>query len=159
MLRKTGFIAEDKYLLTVGCGLEVIRKHLEKEVQEYKEQETTFRMKNIKNSSRLVHQLERIRMGGRDLTEDLSEQSRRKLMTELMNSKHDANNLLLDMKKEIELFICKDIDAEEKNDLEIVIEDLIFLKVICTIFDIGAQNDFNIFQTLTVLLFFHLSQK
>ena len=36
---------------------------------------------------------------------------------------------------------------------------LIKLKVICTIFDIGAQNDSNIFQTLTVLLFFHLSQK
>ena len=33
------------------------------------------------------------------------------------------------------------------------------LKVICTIFDIGAQKDSNIFQTLTVLLFFHLSQK
>ena len=101
LLRKTGFIAEDKYLLTVGCGLEVIRKHLEKEVKEYKEQETSFRMKHIKNSSRLVHQLERIRIGGRDLSEDLSEQSRRKLVTELMNSKHDANNLLLDMKKEI----------------------------------------------------------
>ena len=93
-------------------------------------------MKNIKNSSRLVHQLERIRMGGRDLSEDLSEESRRKFVTELMNSKHDANNLLLDiylfiylfMKKEIELFICKDIDAEEKNELEIVIEDIILLR-------------------------------
>ena len=49
-------------------------------MKEYKEQETTFRMKNIKNSSRLVHQLERIRMGGRDLSKDLSEQSRRKLI-------------------------------------------------------------------------------
>ena len=65
----TGFIAEDKYLLTVGCGLEVIRKHLEFEVEEYKEQKTTFRINNIKNSSRLVDQLERIRMGGHDLTE------------------------------------------------------------------------------------------
>ena len=101
LLKKFGFIAEDKYLLTVGCGLEVIRKHLEFEVDKYKEQKTTFRMKNIKNSSRLVHQLERIRMGGRDLSKDLSEQSRRKLMTELMNSKHDPNNLLLVMKKEV----------------------------------------------------------
>ena len=33
------------------------------------------------------------------------------------------------------------------------------LKVICTIFDIGAQKDPYIFQTLNVLLFFHLSQK
>ena len=75
LLRKTGFIAEDKYLLTVGCGLEVIRKHLEKEVEEYKEQKTTFRMKNIKNSSRLVHQLERIRMGRHDLTVNKAEGS------------------------------------------------------------------------------------
>ena len=82
----------------------------------------------MKNSSHLVHQLERIRMGGRDLTEDLSEQSRRKSVTELMNSKYDDNNLLLDMKKEIELFICKDIVAEEKNYLEIVIEDIILLR-------------------------------
>ena len=49
LLRKTGFIAEDGYLVTVGCGLEVIRKHVEREVKEYKEQETTFRMKNKKN--------------------------------------------------------------------------------------------------------------
>ena len=96
-------------------------------MKEHEEQETRFRMKNVKNSSRLVYQLERIRMGGRDLTQDLSEESRRKLVTELMNSKHDANNLLLDMKKEIELFISKDIDAEEKNELEIVIEDIILL--------------------------------
>ena len=33
------------------------------------------------------------------------------------------------------------------------------LKVICTIFDIGALNDPHIFQTLNVLLFFHLSRK
>ena len=35
----------------------------------------------------------------------------------------------------------------------------LYLKVICTIFDIGALNDPHIFQTLNVLLFFHLSQK
>ena len=33
------------------------------------------------------------------------------------------------------------------------------LEVICTIFHIKAQNDSYIFQTLTVILFFHLSQK
>ena len=33
------------------------------------------------------------------------------------------------------------------------------LKVICTIFDIGALNDHHLFQTLNVLLFFHLSPK
>ena len=42
LLRKTGFIAEDKYLLTVGCGLEGIRKHLEFEVEEYKEQKNNL---------------------------------------------------------------------------------------------------------------------
>ena len=112
-------------------------------MKEYKEQETTFRMKNIKNSSRLVYQLERIRMGGRDLTEDLSEESRRKLVTELMNSKHDANNLLLDMKKEIELFICKDIDAEEKNELEIVIEDIILLREVLGLGEQGYRKLLN----------------
>ena len=40
-----------------------------------------------------------------------------------------------------------------------VFDDFNFLKVICTIFDVGALNDPPIFQTLNVLLFFSYKSK
>ena len=131
LLKKTGFISEEGYVITSGCGLEVIRRHLEKEWKTHVEKETRFKMKNVKDSSRLVCQLERIRMGGRDLTKDLSEECRRKLVTKLMNSKLDANNLLLESKKEIDLYTCKDdIDDEEKKEFKSVVEDIVLLREI-----------------------------
>ena len=70
-----------------GCSLEVIRKHLKDDLKIYIEssKEIKFRMRNFKDSRKLVNQMEKIRMAGRDLTEDLSVESRRKLVNEHMN--------------------------------------------------------------------------
>ena len=86
-------------------------------------------MRNFKDSRRQVNQMEKIRMTGRDLTEDLSVESRRKLTNELINDKHDACNLLLDFKKDLDLYVCKDgVDAKEVEDLKVVVEDVVRLR-------------------------------
>ena len=61
----------------------------------------------------------------------------------ISNSFFSSASISLDMKKEIELFICKDIDAEEKNELEIVIEDIILLREVLGLGEQGYRKLLN----------------
>ena len=62
-----------------------------------------------------------------------------------MNSKLDANNLLLDLKRESEED-SEDIDAEEKKEFQIVIEDIILLREILILGEYGFRKLQKFFQ-------------
>ena len=62
-----------------------------------------------------------------------------------MNSKLDANNLLLDLKRESEED-SEDIDAEDKKEFQIVIEDIILLREILILGEYGFRKLQKFFQ-------------
>ena len=83
--------------------------------------------------------MEKIRVAGRDVKENLSKESKRKFFNELVDDRKDTFNLLLKLKEDLDIYRFKDgIEAKEVEDLEEVVKDVVKLR------DILVGNEYGL---------------